>query len=128
MQKSRYARKHAGLACPIEEMIERDEKQILSGAQRRQSRYQLMVQVAGKAAAQGAAAEVSAQGWKEAITGQQHQQKKKERKKKKRRKMKNRTGRRMAPAAPLQEEPRLRLRRSKDTEVDWEHWIKTGGG
>jgi hypothetical protein len=24
LQKSRYARKHAGLACPIEEMIERE--------------------------------------------------------------------------------------------------------
>jgi hypothetical protein len=64
----------------------------------------------------------------EAIAGQQRKKKKREKKKKKKQKIRNRNGRRMAPAAPQQEEPRLRLRRPSSAVVEWEHWMKTGGG
>jgi hypothetical protein len=64
----------------------------------------------------------------EEIAGQQQQKKKRKKEKKKAQNTTHDTGQRMAPAAPQQEVPRLRLRRSRDTIVKWEHWVKTGGG
>jgi hypothetical protein len=83
---------------------------------------QAAVRVAGMMAAQTASC------WFEAIAGQQHRKKKRRKKKKKTQDLGHEIEKQMAPSAPQQAAPRLRLRRSRDSEVEWEHWTKTGGG
>jgi hypothetical protein len=108
--------------------VETAERQAagLIDVHKRHIRYQLTSQAAVRVA--GMMAARTAFCWNEAIAGQQHKKKKRRKKKKKTQDLGYEIGKQMAPAAPQQAVPRLRLRRSRDTEVEWEHWTKTGGG
>jgi hypothetical protein len=95
-------------------------------AHKRHTRCQLTPQAAVRVA--GMMAAQTASCWFEAIAGQQRKKKKRMKRKKKIQDLGYEIEKQMAPSAPQRAEPRMRLRRSRDSVVEWEHWTKTGGG